>query len=153
MSGADALFLGVVKQEQYLTEELNESLDVTAEGIKTEDIVYSTPKRLKELDFSFEDLAMNMKKRASLTPSSLRKKRLRKETEMDAEKEKEKEKEKEEEEEREKERRAKGASVQEECEQILEHQQLKDLFLLDIRDQQKEEEEMQRILNEALRKD
>ena len=151
MSGADALFLGVVKQEQYMTEELNESLDVTAEGIKPEDIVYSTPERLKELDFSFEDLAMNMKRRASLIQSSLRKKRQRKE--MDGEKEKEKEKEIEEEEEQEKGRRAKGASVQEECEQILEHQQLKDLFLLDIREQQKEEEEMQRILNEALRKD
>ena len=154
MSGADALFLGVVKQEQYMTEELNESLDVTAEGIKPEDIVYSTPERLKELDFSFEDLAMNMKRRASLTPSSLRKKRQRKEREMDAEKEKEKEKENEGEEEREKgRRRTKGASVQEECEQILEHQHLKNLFLLDIRDQHKEEEEMQRILNEALRKD
>jgi len=103
------------------------------------------------LDFSFEDLAMNMKRRASLIQSSLRKKRQRKE--MDGEKEKEKEKEIEEEEEQEKGMRAKGASVQEECEQILEHQQLKDLFLLDIREQQKEEEEMQRILNEALRKD
>jgi len=151
MSGADALFLGAVKQEQYMTEELNESLDVTAEGVKPEDIVCSTPERLKELDFSFEDLAMNMKRRASLIQSSLRKKRQRKE--MDGEKEKEKEKEIEEEEEQEKGRRAKGASVQEECEQILEHQQLKDLFLLDIREQQKEEEEMQRILNEALRKD